>query len=597
MVYFQTRKPTNVTSETKSGKIFDGEVLRRLFSFITPYKLQFSLLILLIVLSAILAPALPLLIKYTIDTPISTGDYQELSVMLAIMIGTLIISGIISFFNTYLSGWLGQYIIRDIRIQLYDKLLQFRLKFYDNTPVGRLVTRTISDIETLSNVFSAGFAAIIGDILQLIIIISVMFYTDWRLSLISLSTVPLMLVSTYIFKEKIKESFNLVRNAVSNLNSFVQEHITGMNIVQIFNAEKLEYDKFEKINAEHRDANIKSVFYYSVYYPVIEVISALGVGLVVWYGARQIINMEVTFGTVTAFIMFINQFFRPIRMIADRVNTLQMGIVSTDRILKLLDSDELIDNNGNITADLNGRVEFKNVWFAYNEDNYVLKDISFTAKESDTIAFVGATGAGKSSIINLLSRFYEINKGQILIDDRPVSEYEIGALRKQIGVVLQDVFLFSDTIEYNINLGDKSITREQIVEAAKLVGVHDFIMQLPNNYEYNVQERGATLSVGQRQLISFVRAIVQNPNIIVLDEATSSVDTETEELIQAAIEKLMKGRTALVIAHRLSTIQKADKIIVLDKGKIVESGTHQELLELDGFYNNLHNMQYDTQEA
>lgn len=597
MVYFQTRKPTNVTSETKSGKIFDGEVLRRLFSFITPYKLQFSLLILLIVLSAILAPALPLLIKYTIDTPISTGDYQELSVMLAIMIGTLIISGIISFFNTYLSGWLGQYIIRDIRIQLYDKLLQFRLKFYDNTPVGRLVTRTISDIETLSNVFSAGFAAIIGDILQLIIIISVMFYTDWRLSLISLSTVPLMLVSTYIFKEKIKESFNLVRNAVSNLNSFVQEHITGMNIVQIFNAEKLEYDKFEKINAEHRDANIKSVFYYSVYYPVIEVISALGVGLVVWYGARQIINMEVTFGTVTAFIMFINQFFRPIRMIADRVNTLQMGIVSTDRILKLLDSDELIDNNGNITADLNGRVEFKNVWFAYNEDNYVLKDISFTAKESDTIAFVGATGAGKSSIINLLSRFYEINKGRILIDDRPVSEYEIGALRKQIGVVLQDVFLFSDTIEYNINLGDKSITREQIVEAAKLVGVHDFIMQLPNNYEYNVQERGATLSVGQRQLISFVRAIVQNPNIIVLDEATSSVDTETEELIQAAIEKLMKGRTALVIAHRLSTIQKADKIIVLDKGKIVESGTHQELLELDGFYNNLHNMQYDTQEA
>ncbi|MDP5122193.1 MAG: ABC transporter ATP-binding protein/permease, partial [Spirosomaceae bacterium] len=434
-------------------------------------------------------------------------------------------------------------------------------------------------------------------ILQLIIIISVMFYTDWRLSLISLSTVPLMLVSTYIFKEKIKESFNLVRNAVSNLNSFVQEHITGMNIVQIFNAEKLEYDKFEKINAEHRDANIKSVFYYSVYYPVIEVISALGVGLVVWYGARQIINMEVTFGTVTAFIMFINQFFRPIRMIADRVNTLQMGIVSTDRILKLLDSDELIDNNGNITADLNGRVEFKNVWFAYNEDNYVLKDISFMAKESETIAFVGATGAGKSSIINLLSRFYEINKGQILIDDRPVSEYEIGALRKQIGVVLQDVFLFSDTIEYNINLGDKSITREQIVEAAKLVGVHDFIMQLPNNYEYNVQERGATLSVGQRQLISFVRAIVQNPNIIVLDEATSSVDTETEELIQAAIEKLMKGRTALVIAHRLSTIQKADKIVVLDKGKIVESGTHQELLELDGFYNNLHNMQYDTQEA
>jgi ATP-binding cassette subfamily B protein len=583
-----------VTPEAKSGKIFDGEVLRRLFSFITPYKLQFYFLILLIVLSAILAPILPLLIKYTIDNPIANGDYQQLSVMLSIMIGTLILGAFISFFNTYLSGWLGQHIIRDIRIQLYDKLLQFRLKFFDNTPVGRLVTRTISDIETLSNVFSAGFAAIIGDILQLILIISVMFYTDWRLSLISLSTVPLMLVSTYVFKEKVKASFNLVRNAVSNLNSFVQEHITGMNVVQIFNAEEIEYQKFEKINAAHRDANNKSIFYYSVYYPVIEVISALGVGLVVWYGARQIIGMEVTFGTVTAFIMFINQFFRPIRMIADRVNTLQMGIVSTDRILKLLDSDEFIDSNGTISAELKGKVEFKNVWFAYNDENYVLKDISFTASESDTIAFVGATGAGKSSIINLLSRFYEINKGEVLIDNRPVSEFDIRSLRKQIGVVLQDVFLFSDTIEYNINLGDTSITREQIVEAAKLVGVHDFIMQLPNNYDYNVQERGATLSVGQRQLISFVRAIVQNPRIIVLDEATSSVDTETEELIQVAIEKLMKGRTALVIAHRLSTIQKADKIIVLDKGKIVESGTHQELLEVGGFYSNLYNMQYDV---
>lgn len=583
-----------MTPEAKSGKIFDGEVLRRLFSFITPYKLQFYFLILLIVLSAILAPILPLLIKYTIDNPIATGNYEELSVMLSIMIGTLILGTFISFFNTYLSGWLGQHIIRDIRIQLYDKLLQFRLKFFDNTPVGRLVTRTISDIETLSNVFSAGFAAIIGDILQLILIISVMFYTDWRLSLISLSTVPLMLVSTYVFKEKVKASFNLVRNAVSNLNSFVQEHITGMNVVQIFNAEEIEYQKFEKINAAHRDANNKSIFYYSVYYPVIEVISALGVGLVVWYGARQIIGMQVTFGTVTAFIMFINQFFRPIRMIADRVNTLQMGIVSTDRILKLLDSDEFIDSNGTISAELKGQVEFKNVWFAYNDENYVLKDISFKASESETIAFVGATGAGKSSIINLLSRFYEINKGEVLIDNRPVSEFDIRSLRKQIGVVLQDVFLFSDTIEYNINLGDTSITREQIVEAAKLVGVHDFIMQLPNNYDYNVQERGATLSVGQRQLISFVRAIVQNPRIIVLDEATSSVDTETEGLIQAAIEKLMKGRTALVIAHRLSTIQKADKIIVLDKGKIVESGTHQELLEVGGFYSNLHNMQYDV---
>lgn len=583
--------------ETKSGKIFDGEVLRRLFSFITPYKLQFILLIVLILFSAILAPALPLLIKYTIDNPITNGDYNQLALMLGLMVITLVISGLISFFNTYLSGWLGQNIIRDIRVQLYDKILTFKLKFFDNTPVGRLVTRTISDIETLSNVFSEGFAAIFGDILQLILIISVMFYTDWRLSLISLSTVPLMLISTYIFKEKVKESFNIVRNAVSNLNSFVQEHITGMNIVQIFNAEKLEYEKFEKINAEHRDANIKSVLYYSVYYPVVEVISALGVGLVVWYGARQIISLDVTFGTVTAFIMFINQFFRPIRMIADRMNTLQMGIVSTDRIIKLLDSDEYIDNNGTFSKPIEGKVEFKNVWFAYNDENYVLKDISFTAEKSETIAFVGATGAGKSSIINLLSRFYKINEGEILIDSTDVHAYELGNLRQQIGVVLQDVFLFSDTIEYNINLGDASITREKIIEAAKMVGVHDFIMQLPNNYDYNVQERGATLSVGQRQLISFVRAIVQNPAIIVLDEATSSVDTETEELIQGAIDKLMKGRTALVIAHRLSTIQKANKIIVLEKGEIVEVGNHQTLMEKGGYYANLHQMQFEIVES
>ena len=418
-----------------------------------------------------------------------------------------------------------------------------------------------------------------------------MFYTDWKLSLISMSTIPLMLISTYIFKEKVKASFNLVRNAVSDLNSFVQEHITGMSIVQIFNAEELEYEKFEKINAAHRDANIKSIFYYSVYYPVIEVISALGVGLVVWYGARQIINMEVTFGTVTAFIMFINQLFRPIRMIADRVNTLQMGIVSTDRIIKLLDSDEFIDNNGNVDTELRGEVEFKNVWFAYNDENYVLKDISFKANESETIAFVGATGAGKSSIINLLSRFYEINKGEVLIDNKSVNEFEIRALRKQIGVVLQDVFLFSDTIEYNINLGDTSITREQIIEAAKLVGVHDFIMQLPNNYDYNVQERGATLSVGQRQLISFVRAIVQNPRVIVLDEATSSVDTETEELIQSAIDKLMKGRTALVIAHRLSTIRQANQILVVENGKIEERGNHDELIAKEGRYYQLYTYQ------
>jgi ATP-binding cassette subfamily B protein len=582
----------NIIETSPSGKIFDLEILKRLFQFIKPYNVKFYSLVLTIMLGAALAPALPLLIRQTIDGPVSAGNYTGLAKMMAVMIGFLVVQSLIQFTNTYLAGWLGQNIIRDIRVQLYHKILHLRLKFFDDTPIGRLVTRSISDIETLADVFSDGIAAIAGDILQLVLIISVMFYTDWRLSLISLCTIPFMLVSTYVFKEKVKKSFNEVRNAVSSLNSFVQEHITGMSIVQIFNSEKIEFDKFHAINTKHRDENIKSIMYYSIYYPVAEVIAALGTGLVVWFGAKQMLNAEVTYGTVTAFIMFINIFFRPIRMIADRMNTLQMGIVSTDRILKLLDSDDYTANDGSKKANLKGEVEFKNVWFAYNDENYVLKDISFKVNHGETVAFVGATGAGKSSIINLLSRFYDINKGTVLIDNQDLKEYELRSLREQIGVVLQDVFLFSDTIENNITLGDSNISREKIVEAAKLVGVHDFIMQLPNNYDYNVQERGATLSVGQRQLISFVRAMVHDPKIIVLDEATSSVDTETEELIQNAIDKLMRGRTSIVIAHRLSTIQKANKIIVLDKGRIMEEGNHEELLKLDGFYANLYNMQY-----
>ncbi len=582
-----------MNQETKSGQIFDLPTLRRLYTFVGPYKKQFFGLIGIIIVSSILAPLLPLLIKYTIDGPIATGDYNELALMMAIMIGVLIVQGLVSFVNTYLSGWLGQYIIRDIRVTLYEKIINLRLRFFDQTPIGRLVTRVISDVETLSNVFSDGMAAIAGDILQLVLIIAVMFYTDWKLSLISLSMIPLMLFSTYVFKEKIKDAFNEVRAAVSNLNSFVQEHITGMNIVQIFGSEESEYEKFKKINTDHRDSNIRSILYYSIYFPVADVIAAAGTGLVVWYGSKQILAQDVTFGTVTAFVMFIGLFFRPIRQLADRFNTLQMGIVSTDRILKLLDSDDYTENNGTYEPEtVRGKVEFKNVWFAYKDDEYVLKDINFHMNEGETIAFVGATGAGKSSIINLLSRFYDINKGEILIDGVDVHEYELTALRRNIGVVLQDVFLFSDTIENNITLGNPDITHEQIVEAAKLVGVHEFIERLPGGYTYNVMERGSTLSVGQRQLISFVRAMVHNPKITVLDEATSSVDSETEELIQHAIETLMEGRTAIVIAHRLSTIQKADKIIVLDKGEIKEQGTHEELLELNGFYANLYRMQY-----
>lgn len=581
--------------EEKSGQIFDIQILQRIYSFLTPYRLRFWSLVVIIMVSACVVPLNPLLIRHTIDNYIVAGNYPMLANMLLLMIGVLLLQGFLQFVSAYMAGWLGQTVIRDIRVQLYEKILSLRLKFFDDTPIGRLVTRTVSDIETLNDVFSEGLAAIAGDILQLVLITGVMFWTDWRLTLICLCTVPFMVISTYFFKEYIKKSFNEVRLAVANLNSFVQEHITGMNIVQIFNSEKLEYDKFLKINQVHRNAHIRSIWAYSVYFPVADVILAAGTGLIVWFGSKQILTHDMTLGTLTAFIMFMNLFFRPIRFLADRFNTLQMGIVSTERIIKLLESDEYVVNNGTFKADkLKGNVRFENVWFAYNDEEYVLKDISFEVKQGETIALVGATGAGKSSTINLLSRFYEINKGKIFVDDVDLQDYELNSLRSKIGVVLQDVFLFSDTIENNITLGDKSITREKIIEAAKLVGAHDFIERLPDGYDYNVMERGATLSVGQRQLISFVRALVHDPKVIVLDEATSSVDTETEEMIQNAISKLMKGRTAIVIAHRLSTIQNAHKILVLDKGEIKEEGTHDELLEKDGWYASLHKMQFVT---
>ncbi|WP_226391086.1 ABC transporter ATP-binding protein [Penaeicola halotolerans] len=569
------------------------KVLRKLYDYIRPYNLQFYFLVFLTIALAVLAPTRPYYIQKAIDDHVAIGDFEGLIWMIYLLIGLLLVQAIVQFLHTYYSGWIGQVIIRDMRIKLFNHLTRMRLKFFDNTPIGRLVTRNISDIETLSDVFSEGLAAIIGDLLQLVFILGIMFYTDWKLTLISLCTLPLLLLSTYVFKEKIKVAFNDVRNAVSNMNSFLQEHITGMYIVQIFNREKRESQKFKDINNEHKKANLRSVLYYSIYFPVAEMIQYIGIGLVIWWGARSVLNYEVTVGIMIAFIMYLQMFFRPIRMIADRFNTLQLGIVSSSRILKLLDSEEHIQNDGKLKpTKISGDIKLENVWFAYNDEEYVLKDINLDIKTGESLALVGATGAGKSSIINLLSRFYEINKGHIYVGGHDIRDYELGVLRSHIGVVLQDVFLFSDTIYQNITLGNPDITREQVIAAAKLVGADKFIDKLPGGYDYNVMERGATLSVGQRQLISFVRAIVYDPEIIVLDEATSSVDTETEEMIQSAIEKMMKGRTSVIIAHRLSTIQKADKIVVMHKGEVKEMGKHEELLQQNGFYAQLHQMQF-----
>jgi ATP-binding cassette subfamily B multidrug efflux pump len=582
--------------QVSSGNILDWSVLRRLMKFVTPYKFKFYLLVFLTIGIGVLSPLRPFLIQYTLDHDVASGDYNAMLRMMIVLFVLLVVQSVAQYAHTYISGWMGQQIIRDLRTKLYQHLVNLRLRFFDKTPIGRLVTRTISDVETLADVFSEGLAAMIGDLLQIVFILGFMFYQDWRLALLSLSTFPLLLISTYVFKEKIKVAFNDVRNAVANLNTFVQEHITGMNIVQIFASEKREFEKFKEINNEHKHANLRSVLYYSVYFPVAEIISAAGIGLLVWYGAKGVINFEttgITVGKLIAFIMYIQMFFRPIRMIADRYNTLQMGIVSSSRILNLLDNTEHVQNNGNHKpALIKGKVEFDHVWFAYNEEQFVLKNIDLSIRQGETVALVGATGAGKSSIINLLNRFYEINRGSIKIDDIDIQQYELGTLRKNIGVVLQDVFLFSDTIYNNITLGNPDVTEEMVWHAADLVGARKFIDRLPGKLSYNVMERGSTLSVGQRQLISFIRAMVYDPKILVLDEATSSVDSETEEMIQQAIGKMMNGRTAIVIAHRLSTIQKADKIIVLDHGEIKEVGRHEELLLKEGYYAQLHRMQY-----
>ena len=585
-----------------TGKTYDWGLLKRIMHYAMPYKSKFAWSVILTLSIAAIAPVRPFLIQTTIDQYILFNNTNGLVMMIVLMLGLLFLQTIIQYFQTFLTNALGQSVIKDLRIAVFKHITQLRLKYFDKTPIGQLITRTVSDLETIADIFSEGLISIIGDSLTIITIISVMLYQDWRLTLVILIPMPLLMVATYVFKEAIKVAFQQVRTQVSLLNTFLQEHISGVNIIQYYAREEQEYKKFKEINALHRDAHIRSNWYYSIFFPVVEIISAISIGLLVWYGSKSILNNQVSPGIVVAFIMYVNMLFTPIRQLADKFNTLQMGMVGAERIFNVLDTQEKTVNAGQKTlSQMKGEIEFKNVWFSYkqsdelpNDDEWILKDISFKVKAGETLALVGATGAGKSSTINILNRFYEISKGQVSIDGVDISDFELSYLRSQIATVLQDVFLFSDTVQNNISLQNSDITLDEIIEAAKDVGAHDFINQLPGNYQYQVQERGATLSAGQAQLISFIRALVHQPKILVLDEATSSVDTETEELIQTAIEKLMTGRTSIVIAHRLSTIQNADKIIVLDKGEMMEMGTHQELLKLDGYYKKLYDLQFSS---
>ncbi len=575
-----------------TGKAFDLRVLRRVLGLVSDYKWTFSRALILTVLTAIVGPAIPFVVRYAIDHYIMVKDFNGLQNYAAIILGLLVTQVFIGYSQSYTTSWLGQMAILRLRRKMFQHILHFRLKVYDRTPVGTMITRTVSDIETIADIFGEGFFSILSDVLVMAVALGIMFYTNWKLSLVSLSVLPFLWIAAYFFKEGIKKSFQDVRTQVGRLNAFLQEHITGMQIVQVFNREDEEMGKFKKINELHRNANIRSIFAYSIFFPVIEVLSAVSIALMVWYAAGAIVTSTMTFGVLVGFILYLNLLFRPIRQIADKFNTLQMGIVSGDRVFQVLDEEDAIPDLGNLVPELKGKVEFKNVNFGYNDDSLVLKDISFTIDEGKTLAIVGHTGAGKSSIINLINRLYAYQNGQILIDDLKIEDLKLEWLRKNIAVVLQDVFLFSDTILNNIRLFNDKISKNEIIHAAKLVGAHDFIERLPGGYDYQVQERGATLSTGQRQLISFIRAIIQNPKILILDEATSSIDQETEEMIQHATEVLLKGRTSIVIAHRLSTIQNASQIIVMDKGEIKERGTHDQLLAHGGLYRQLYELQF-----
>ena len=586
------------SEEEVLGKAYDAKLMKRLLSYLKPYKHFVIFAILLNIVVAALGPLRPYLTKIAVDDYIGNSDYNGLFLISILLFGSLLLQAVIQYFLTYYTQYLGQKTLYDLRTQIFNHIQRLALKFFDKTPIGRLVTRATNDVEALGELFSSGIVMVFSDIFIIVWILAFMFFMDFNLSLVTLSVLPVLIYGTFLFRRKARESYRDVRLHLARVNSYMQEHVTGMSVVQIFNKQKDEFKRFSSINQDYRTANIKSIFYYAVFYPSVELLSSIAIGLIIWYGGGEVVQGALTIGVLFAFIQYTEMFFRPIRDLSEKYNIMQTAMASSERIFKLLDNETFIRNPENpVKLDsVKGSIEFKNVWFAYNKEEYVLKDISFKINPGETVAIVGHTGAGKTSIINIFTRFYDIDRGEILLDGNNIENIDKRELRKYISMVLQDVFLFSGNIKSNINLENKQITDKQVIDAAKIVGADKFVEKLPNKYSEEVKERGATLSVGQKQLISFARALAYDPKILILDEATSSIDTETEILIKKAIEKLLVGRTAIVIAHRLSTIQNADKIIVLHKGEIRETGNHQELLAKKGIYYKLYQLQYKEQE-
>ena len=575
---------------------FDTRLFKRILKYTKPYKKRFYGVLIFAVTLSFFAALRPYLLKQTVDSYLKPKDEHGLLLYVSLMGIVLILEGVSQFYFVFWANWLGQDIVKDIRVKLFKHMLTFRMKYYDNSPVGQLVTRSVSDIEQIARIFSQGLFMIMSDLMKMLVVLIFMFYMNWKLTWIVILAMPILVYITRIFQRKMQVAFEEVRLQVANLNTFVQERVTGMKIVQLFNREAIEFEKFKEINQKHNVAWIKTILYNSIFFPIADIISSLTLGFVVLYGGFHIIDGDTftTFGDLFSYTMFITMLFNPLRQIADKFNEMQMGMIAANRVFDIIDTENEVQKNGQIVANyFNGTIDFKEVRFAYIENEEVLKGINLTVNAGETIAIVGATGAGKSTIINLLNRFYEINSGEILIDNQNINDFTLLSLRKQIAIVLQDVFLFADTIFNNITLNDGSITRDKVVEAAKKIGVHNFIMSLPDGYDFDVKERGVMLSSGQRQLIAFLRAYVSNPSILILDEATSSIDSYSEELIQNATETITQGRTSIVIAHRLATIVNADKIIVMDKGHIVEQGTHFELITKNhGYYKKLYDSQF-----